>query len=82
MGSIKQIHGCIAYVTKLLLGSCYKAVAGVPIIPKDDKPTLKGEWRMPEFRLLLTNYGELTHCKTIEEQLACFLLVFIALQSY
>ena len=42
---------------------CYKAVAGVPILTKDDKPTLKGEWRMPEFRLLLTNYGELTHCK-------------------
>ena len=58
------------------------AVAWVPILPKDDKPTLKGEWRMPECRLLLTNYGELTRCKTTEEQLACFLLVFTALQSY
>ena len=55
---------------------------GVSMLPKDDKPTLKSEGRVPEFKLLWTIYGELTHYKRIEEQLACFLSLFIGLQSY
>ena len=38
------IHIYIYIVTKLLLG--------VPILPKDDKATLKSEGRVPEFELL------------------------------
>ena len=58
-------------VTVLLLG--------IPILSKDGKPTLKSEERVPDFKLLWTIYGELTR-KTIEEQLACFLSLFISLQ--
>ena len=56
-------------------GTVTKLLLGVPILSKDVKPTLKGEWRMPEFRLLLTNYGELSPVEVERTQVWLMLLL-------